>query len=50
MEKFLKQQRLELILQGVPDLDDEDWDGSQWPYETEDALTKKKTIVWKMRT
>jgi hypothetical protein len=42
MERFLEQQRLELLQQGVPDLDDEVWDGPQWPYETEDCLDKEE--------
>jgi hypothetical protein len=42
MERFLEQQRLELLQQGVPDSDDEDWDGPQWPDETEDGLDKEE--------
>jgi hypothetical protein len=41
MEKFLEQQRLELLRQGAPDSDDEDWDGPQGPDEM---------VVWKTRT
>jgi len=50
MERFLKQQRLELLQQGIPVSDNEDWDGPQWPDETEDCLDKEEAIVWKKRT
>ncbi len=42
MERFLEQQRLELLQQGVPDSDDEDWDRPQWPDETEDCLDEEE--------
>jgi hypothetical protein len=32
MEKFLDQQRIELLRQGIPESDDEDW--PHWPEET----------------
>jgi hypothetical protein len=38
MEEFLKLQRTELLQQGAPDSDDEDWDDPQWPEEREDSL------------
>jgi hypothetical protein len=38
MEELLKQQRLRLLQQGVPDSDDENRDEPQWHYETEDHL------------
>jgi hypothetical protein len=42
MEKFLEQQRLELLRQGAPDSDDEDWDGSQGPDEIKDYLDEEE--------
>jgi hypothetical protein len=42
MERFLEQQRLELLRQGAPDSDDEDWDGPQWPDEREDCLDEEE--------
>ena len=36
--KFLKLQRTELLQQGAPDSDEEDWDDPQWPEEREDSL------------
>jgi hypothetical protein len=38
MEEFLKLQRMELLQQGAPDTDNEDWDNPQWPDEREDSL------------
>jgi hypothetical protein len=38
MEKFLDQQRMELLRQGIPESDDEDWDGPHWPEETEHSF------------
>jgi hypothetical protein len=42
MEKFLEQERLELLRQGAPDSDDEDWDEPQWPDEREDCLDEEE--------
>jgi hypothetical protein len=36
MEEFLRVQRMELLQQGAPDSDSEDWDSPQWPAERED--------------
>ncbi len=38
MERFLEQQRVKLLQQGIPDSDDEDEDEPQWPYKAEDGL------------
>jgi hypothetical protein len=38
MEEFLKRQRMELLRQGAPDSDQEDWDDPQWPDKGEDSL------------
>jgi hypothetical protein len=42
MEESLKLRRMELLRQGAPDSDDEDWDNSQWPEEKEDGPVKEE--------
>jgi hypothetical protein len=42
MEKFLDQQRLELLRQGIPESDDEDWDGPHLPEETEHGFFQEE--------
>jgi hypothetical protein len=42
MEEFLKIQTMELLLQGAPDSDDEDWDDPQWPDKREDSPDKEE--------
>jgi hypothetical protein len=42
MEEFLKLQRMELLRQGAPDSDNEDWDNPQWPEEREDCPDKEE--------
>jgi hypothetical protein len=42
MEEFLELQRMELLRQGAPDSDNEDWDEPQWPDEREDCPDKEE--------
>ena len=42
MEEFLRVQRMELLQQGAPDSDSEDWDSPQWPAEREDITDFKE--------
>jgi hypothetical protein len=42
MEQFLRLQRTELLQQGAPDSDNEDWDSPQWPEEREDLTDVKE--------
>ncbi len=42
MEKLLRVQRMELLRQGAPDSDDEDWDSPQWPEERVDLADVKE--------
>ncbi len=37
MEEFLRLQRVELLRQGVPESDSEDWESQHWPTEEEDV-------------
>ncbi len=42
MEELLELQRMELLWQGAPDSDNEDWDNPQWPDEREDCPDKEE--------
>ncbi len=42
MEQFLAEQKRELLRQGIPESDDEDWSGHHWPEENEDGLVKEE--------
>jgi len=42
MEKFLEQQKMELLRQGAPGSEDEDWDEPHWPEENESGLDEEE--------
>jgi len=42
MEKFLEQHKMELLKQGVPELDDENWDRPHWLEENENFRVKEE--------
>jgi hypothetical protein len=42
MERFLEQQKLELLRKGAPESDDEEWDGPHWPEEKESCLDEEE--------
>jgi len=42
MEKFLEQHKIELLKQGVPELDDENWDRPHWLEENENFRVKEE--------
>jgi hypothetical protein len=45
MEQFLAEQERELLRQGIPESDDEDWSGQHWPEEDEDDLVKEEDNI-----
>jgi hypothetical protein len=42
MEKFLEQQKMELLRQGAPEPEDEDWDEPYWPEKNESGIDKEE--------
>jgi len=42
MERFLAEQKRELLRQGIPESDHEDWGGHHRPEENEDGLVKEE--------
>jgi hypothetical protein len=46
MEKFLEKPKMELLRQGIPASDDEDWGGHHWPEENENGIVKEEVDSW----